>query len=744
MAYSMRLFKRQTNRSPKGNMLVVIVAVTMGLVVGLIFFCLNYARLLGGNAEQKKAIEAAALAAATDISNIVINTPQCGYVSLSDQAPIGKYTVAGDQFYMPVRGINTIIGTARLDAIIADQLPNAAVMRTLAQNDFADAQLVITQLNTVITAALTPANSPKALDRDGNQILAYTDAQTAYTNNAIRMTGSASYTAGNLQLTLGSLTIPSDTNIPIPQPQTATTDLIPTTLVQNNNYKAFVNIPYKGSKGTTQYVFGGIGSTPRLVDVRNFVTTLGTVAYQVPTIVKAEADEVIKTSQTPTGQTIHSAACAQAASNFDPKPAPGAVAVEFPDGPVPELKNPDSMLTLGAGADVHTSPSGDYPVTGPNLSTTPNPWPANVATQSIGDAWAVTLYDWIRRGGTKANISSVVSMMSQNFTAPTPTQVDWYGELHTTAPLTDITSTYPSTTGKVQIPMGIMHAYKWDTTGMVQYKALPCAPYPFEVVSQNQLYAEVASIKAGAFKSSTPQLAFDQIKVPMPAGIQGQKGKKTGTISGVITFVPYFDVYVRDQCRVQGTLNGGKHGGEPLNDAIVASAPQSNDVASVHQSNNVASVAWSNDAPFNRLNRRDYGGGGFGAGEEGGSLPPAVPPPNPLGNGNGSPPLLSAQSDFGDTPANQVFPPPYVIYATGPSGGAMRPTYQQNALTGSIRFRREIQITGFLVNTISLISTSPNDLGYLSGKQKVPGVTYSAVDKTSGSDVDVVDDFKDK
>ena len=38
-------------------MLVLIAAVTMGLVVALIFFCLNYSRLLGSNAEQKKAIE---------------------------------------------------------------------------------------------------------------------------------------------------------------------------------------------------------------------------------------------------------------------------------------------------------------------------------------------------------------------------------------------------------------------------------------------------------------------------------------------------------------------------------------------------------------------------------------------------------------------------------------------------------------------------------------------------------------
>ena len=77
-------FKAPRHRSPNGNMLVLIAAITVGLIVALIFFCLNYARLLGSNSEQKKAIEAAALAAASDLSAIVIPTVEFGYVSLSD------------------------------------------------------------------------------------------------------------------------------------------------------------------------------------------------------------------------------------------------------------------------------------------------------------------------------------------------------------------------------------------------------------------------------------------------------------------------------------------------------------------------------------------------------------------------------------------------------------------------------------------------------------------------------------
>ncbi|NJL73487.1 MAG: hypothetical protein HC888_19155 [Candidatus Competibacteraceae bacterium] len=78
--------------------------------------------MLGTNSEQRTAIEAAALAAARDLSMIAIDTPDYGFVSLSDSAPIGSTTAAADNFYTPVRSINGIIGTLRLDMIIADKL----------------------------------------------------------------------------------------------------------------------------------------------------------------------------------------------------------------------------------------------------------------------------------------------------------------------------------------------------------------------------------------------------------------------------------------------------------------------------------------------------------------------------------------------------------------------------------------------------------------------------------------------
>src|SRR5579885_854838 len=109
------------NRDRRGNMLVVVTAACFIIIV-LLLLAVSYVRFTGTRLEQRTAIESAAIAAAKDLSRICINTPECGWVSLSDYAPNGSATQAPDGFDLPVRSINTLIGTARLDLIIAHQL----------------------------------------------------------------------------------------------------------------------------------------------------------------------------------------------------------------------------------------------------------------------------------------------------------------------------------------------------------------------------------------------------------------------------------------------------------------------------------------------------------------------------------------------------------------------------------------------------------------------------------------------
>ena len=89
----------QKKTRTRGNTLVLIVAV-MAILIAILLFALGYTRLVGSNQEQKTAIEAASLAAAKEISRIVINDPNFGFISLSDAAPVGKSTAAGDNYFM--------------------------------------------------------------------------------------------------------------------------------------------------------------------------------------------------------------------------------------------------------------------------------------------------------------------------------------------------------------------------------------------------------------------------------------------------------------------------------------------------------------------------------------------------------------------------------------------------------------------------------------------------------------------
>ena len=71
-------------RRQRGNMIALVGAICGGLLLALLLFALAYTRLLGGNQEQKTAIEAASLAAAKDIGRIVLKNDHFGWIGLSD------------------------------------------------------------------------------------------------------------------------------------------------------------------------------------------------------------------------------------------------------------------------------------------------------------------------------------------------------------------------------------------------------------------------------------------------------------------------------------------------------------------------------------------------------------------------------------------------------------------------------------------------------------------------------------
>lgn len=110
-----------------GNTLILMLVLIGFVVLAIALFTVNYTQLMLSNKEAKTAIDAAALQAALDLSRVVIthekDNTYFGNVALVDDL----YTDDKgnlDSTKRPVLGINTIMATIRLDALIANELKN--------------------------------------------------------------------------------------------------------------------------------------------------------------------------------------------------------------------------------------------------------------------------------------------------------------------------------------------------------------------------------------------------------------------------------------------------------------------------------------------------------------------------------------------------------------------------------------------------------------------------------------------
>lgn len=620
---------RLTRRSQKGNMLALVSAILCA-VLGLILFMFAYVRLLGADNEQRTAIEAAALAAAKELSRIIIEDENFGFVSLSDYAPTGTATKAGDNFYLPAHSINTLLGTIRLDMLIADRI-NDPIMKDFADKDYRNAlrakDLLVQELDRTLhsgSAGLTVT----ARDLNGQTVNPHQAALDAYKSNIVRMTGKSKYVAGTLRLTLGSVIGGGACNVPLPHPETysQTNDSQKTA----GNYRSYVNIPV----GDKDFVFGGIGKDVSLVDPRKFSENINGLPYQIPTIVRAEADHIVYINGDDARPAVrHSIACAQPFSIADPLPAPGALSISFPDGRPIEMMRPGDMITLpqfldpSRPSDLLTPIGGDYPNSGGVL--TPLPWPiaSGGSNPPISFVFSGAMYDWLKRGGTKVDISSVQTMMTTGFGA-----------------------TVPASKGQSNI-------YFIKQDGTIGNAQTPIEPIPYMVMSEKQMLAQ----SKGALISSEP------IK---------------------------YDVYIRDQVFHPGRPNGGGHGGEPLDNpifaaAIAGTAPPPGGAGGGAAWPPPGSVGGVSLLGLIGIQGNPFGGGLLGILPSGVSLlgpyglitliyPPASPhimagPPDDFGQGI--------------TPA-----PPLLGFPTGPAAGAIRPTYFTNGTAVDVRFRKVIPI----------------------------------------------------
>jgi hypothetical protein len=637
-------------RTARGNMLILITAFVV-IVLALAFFALGYVRLVGSSSEQKTAIESAAIAAAREISTIVIDTPDFGWVGLSDSAPIGSATSAGDFYYLPVHSINTLIGTARLDYLIASQ-PGLDVpeWRELATIDLNKAKAAADDLVDEIKDAIQPAGI--AHNKNGAEVKPYQAAEAAYLQNIVRMTGGGTYVPNSLKLDLGVVVGVTSIQIPNPVGVDASLDASNTTA---GCYKSYVNVPIGGEN----FVFAGIGSSIKLVDFKQWVPAIAGLPYQHPTIVRAEALQVVKNATTGDA-TLKSVACAQPASVYDPRPYPGALTLSFPDG-VPD--GPQSLTMpidlygpLLSGAedicDYLDALPGDYPTTGGSSMAPGASWPIpSESTVIASSACKLAVYDWLRRAGTKANVDSIVGMHHTPFLPQGP-DVPW-----------------PPSHAVKDIPRGVAHIYKFDTDGVIDYEAKEMKPYPWWVISDQQNLIECFDVITNGATTFTAEPVALTIIPPI------------NLPNGKVEFSPRYDMYVRIYSRRYGDP-GGLHEGEPMDNNLVSQRKLKLD-------RRLLSDGKLRLNPFNSFGRaslyQHFDGRGAKKKE-----PPLV------GVGIGAVPVLMPQEDFAfkweiiSIGGPQIDRDNAKYQKFDGSGSGMRPTYSSNGSVADIRFRRVV------------------------------------------------------
>ncbi|MFN8656419.1 MAG: hypothetical protein U0105_08790 [Candidatus Obscuribacterales bacterium] len=398
-----------STRNSRGNMLVLASVATLGILVALLLLVMNFGRVTGGAGEHRTAIEAAALAAATDLARIVIDDPNYGFISLGDHPPIGRRTVARDGEPLPVMGINTILGTARLDYIIAREI-NDQTMIQLAQQDITNAKAAATRLQTALNDAIKPGAQTE--DFDGMRVTPYERALALYENNLVKMTGGKLVT-GSFKLSLGWLEGGASTVTPVPdEARLPDAAKVPPDKQLDGNYKAFVNVPAHG----TNFYFAGMGNRISLVDQSKFKAPQAEIFCSV---VRAEADQTVESIDGRyQGAVTHAAACALPLGHNDVTPA-GVLSVAFPDGLVPGVEQlrdlfGDNQLKSRTGK-AWVPQNGDWPLDqGSSLTTATNLASGSPTTTQ---AWSTGFYHWLRTARTRPRPASVLAMLDKDFNA---------------------------------------------------------------------------------------------------------------------------------------------------------------------------------------------------------------------------------------------------------------------------------------------------------------------------------------
>ncbi len=510
-------------RNKQGSLIVLYIAIAF-VVIALFMLGSRILLLMTEKERYRQALESAAMKASVDLSKIVINDPNFGFISLSDQRAIGRATMAADGEPLPVHGINTIIATTRLAYIIAQETGDEQ-LKELALVDLRHAREAAIRLDHVLERALSPKSNNEASvarDMDDNEIHPYADALGMYEKSL------QSFTTANpeeFKLTLGWLKDGGQTITPVPVSNLVKSSkkrdryLKPETEI-NGYYRAYIDIPL----GTEHFSFASVGTEPVLVNASQFVPrslkkTDDDLNEQqafiesrefipernnryLSSIVKAEAvwqvSNLFAQDKNKSHETIVSQACAQPYA-ITCQPAPSIFVMAFPDGCPVGINSMADILhnpgLMSAAMNVYTPMKGDFPA-----DTYAYLQPLNNGITQLGASavFAQAFYDWLRSNYALPKADAIIGALNQ-----------------------------PLGNGN-QSEIGIACIFVAEITadGNVIISRLKLNPFADIRIDENQFYAINAT----------------------PALIGGSN----------------WTVVCRDQVHTMGTFAGGKHAGQPM------------------------------------------------------------------------------------------------------------------------------------------------------------------------------------
>ena len=392
---------RRGTRKNQGNMLALVVMVTCMVLVPVFLLQSQIGLFMVDNKRVETVVEGACLIAANDISKIIVNDPHFGYVSLSNYPPIGSSTLAPDGEPLPVTGINTLVGTIRQNAIIARELNNKT-MQDMVEKDRLFLKATISRLNRALALALRKKKKDKWTDIHGKEVDPFKNSRGFLEANL-----PANMKLKWMRLSTGWLSEGGGTTtVKVPQPNRFA--YVKETMVQGDEYKPFVDIPFDNRS----YTFAGLSTSSRIVAKSRFQKRdrdhINSIV-KLECIVERKDGHKIGLDLKPN---MRFATCCQPYSMPDSGPK-GVMTLRYTSGPVSGLTSWNDFLNDQTFRDnkvtTYRAVRGDFPTDSPARMVKSR----NAAQGGTAAHFARNFYCWLRNGNNRPSVDSVLAMTNE-------------------------------------------------------------------------------------------------------------------------------------------------------------------------------------------------------------------------------------------------------------------------------------------------------------------------------------------